>query len=196
MCKAFVDLDGVIADFVGGALKLHGAENPYRKPGSPKGNATWDLVTKIGMSPAEFWAPMGYDFWRNLPKTAEADDIMGFLLTRFDRNGICFLTSPCNTNGCMDAKRDWVFEHYPGVPILFSQSSRGGYPPKWFLAGLDSILIDDHGDNIKLWTQSSGHGLLVPRPWNDRHAEEHRLIELVMEGVDLFIQGVYDMLEA
>lgn len=187
--KAYIDMDGVVADFVAGALKVHNMiGNPYTASGAPKGDAAWNLITKIGITPEEFWAPMGYDFWRNLPKTKEADDLIGFLQTRFHASDMCFLTSPCNTNGCCDGKRDWVFEHFPGIPILFSQAARGGYPPKWFLSDPDSLLIDDHSMNIKQWDERGGRGLLFPRPWNNLYVEEVRAIEFTMEGVDHFCQ--------
>lgn len=56
----FFDMDGVLCDFVGGALALHG------RTGVPRASVPWGIEAHLGIDPAAFWAPMGFAFWRDL----------------------------------------------------------------------------------------------------------------------------------
>jgi hypothetical protein len=40
-------------------------------------------------------------------------------------------------------------------------------PRKWRFARPDALLIDDYGENIRLWREKGGPAIMVPRPWND-----------------------------
>ena len=61
----FLDLDGVLADFVTAAAHLHG--RPDILSAWPLG--TWDMHTALGMSSGAFWGAIdkaGCDFWAGL----------------------------------------------------------------------------------------------------------------------------------
>lgn len=178
--RVFIDMDGVVADFVGGACKLHGLDNVYYEPDFEYHKDAYDVNSfSNGMDPKEFWGAMGYDFWANLDKTSEADELIEFLKKRFGVHNLCFLTSPILTKGCADGKREWVKKHYPDIPVLISCRAAGGEPPKWMAAGPVSVLIDDSDTNIDLWCEHGGVGHVWPRPWNKAYKNEsvalHRL---------------------
>ena len=184
--KIFLDLDGVIADFTTGYCGLHGIPNPFLTDSSFRGDEAWDVVSQTGLSSEEFWAPMGREFWASLPKTEEADQIVEAIEATVGMDQTVFLTTPCLTEGCVEGKRDWVDEHYPGMPILFSSAGKGSHVgPKDFCAGQGCILIDDHTPNVRNWTKAGGIGFLYPRPWNDLHPYE-----------DLAIFDLWDLLHA
>jgi hypothetical protein len=165
------DMDGIVANFVGGIERAHGYGDLYEQDPSRRGDAAWDNAQYMdGITMEEYWEPATYDFWRNLDKMPDADKIIGVIDDTIGIEHCCFITSPCLTTGCYEGKRDWVREHYPSIPILFSTSAPGGLPPKYFAASPDRFLIDDHTPNIDGWRNAGGVGYLYPRPWN-RHYE-------------------------
>lgn len=184
--KIFLDLDGVIADFTTGYCGLHGLPNPFLTNPTFRGDKAWDVIAQTGLSVEEFWSPMGRDFWGSLPKTEEADDIIDAIDRTIGLDNTCFLTTPCLTEGCVEGKRDWVNENYPGMPILFSSTGKGTHVgPKEFCAAPNAILIDDHTPNIRNWVNAGGIGFLYPRPWNDLHPYE-----------DLAILDLHELLQS
>ena len=154
--KIFCDLDGVLADFIGGACKLHGINlDPY-----PVG--VWDFVAHIGMDPKVFWAPLGYNFWGSLDPTPEFDQLTG-RLAELDAE-VYLLSSPCDTHGCRDGKQDWVADHWPAMKdrLILTRAKEA-------LAGPGRVLIDDSDYNCKAWLANGGQTVLFPRPWNALH---------------------------
>jgi hypothetical protein len=154
------DLDGVLADFVGGALMYHGRTDIRHA------DVRWAIEAQLGLDPAAFWRDLGYGFWASLPVLPDglalltaAQDIVGW-----DRIGL--LTSPCDTNGCIDGKRAWVEKHAPQHRRrLFVGSA------KELFAGPTKVLIDDHDGNVEKFQAAGGLVVQPPRPWNARRAE-------------------------
>lgn len=59
--RIYLDMDGVLCDFVGAACKLHGRD--------PATVTHWNFFKDWGMTAEEFWRPIheaGEDFWANL----------------------------------------------------------------------------------------------------------------------------------
>lgn len=114
--EIFLDMDGVVANFVAGAFEHHGiplATDDWleRWPGQ------WDImpaVREYGISEAAFWEPLGREFWANLDLTAEAREIVR-LATEAAPGRVHFLSSPCHTPGCRDGKYDWLRKHFPNL---------------------------------------------------------------------------------
>lgn len=179
--KLMLDMDGVVADWTAATDKLF-PETSLSKFPNLRGDQAWDILNRFDGDPSEFWAPMGREFWANLPKTREADEIFRLCSEAVGRENICFLTSPCLTNGCNDGKRDWAYTHFPGVPIITTMAAHPAsgypsYPPKSFVAHPNAILIDDHTQNVVQWSKLGGIGFLVPRPWNEQWETEATLID-------------------
>lgn len=192
MKKAMLDLDGVIVDFVKGVCRLYHVDNPYIKPGGPRGDGAWDLLELLKIAePKSFWNFLGFDFWANLEKTPEADRIVQTVLRTVGNENVCFLTSPCSAMGCSDGKRAWVHKHYPQIPILLSVcSEENPQPPKEFLANGETILIDDCAWNVDTFSGAGGWTYLYPRPWNRRHAAEHAGLCYLERELHEFVVGL------
>lgn len=148
----FLDLDGVLVDFVGGALKLHGRELPYEQ-------TEWNFQHQLGIPAEEFWPPMGHDFWAGLEWTADGKEILAGLEDIFET--IVILTSPIDTPGAVEGKMAWIRREMPAYTRRFFVG-----PPKQTIASETKLLIDDHTDNVSLWRAAGGPAVLVPRPWN------------------------------
>lgn len=168
------DLDGLLADFVGGVLKHFGREDVHIS------RVPWGIEEFLGIAANAFWPTLDYSFWAGLKPWADGLALLhaAKLLVGPDRIGL--LTSACLTPGCADGKRWWVQHHIPEFagrlivvyppPIgLHDKGIKGG--AKELIAGPGKILIDDHDRNVDKFIAAGGRALLVPRPWN--RASDH-----------------------
>lgn len=150
----FFDLDGVLANFVRGALVHYGRQDVG------EGYVRWGIEAQLGLSPAEFWSGLGFDFWANLEPYGDGFHLFARAAELCGEN-IGLLTSPCDTAGCVDGKRAWVARHLPAYSRhLFVGSA------KHLFAGPDKVLVDDHDANVDKFSAAGGRTVQPPRPWN------------------------------
>lgn len=163
----FLDMDGVLADFVSGIHLAHNRPNIYET--DPQRSAgVFDIETLWGISTEEFWAPSCVDgFWRNLHKMPEADQIVQLVTSTFGTNNVAILTFPSDDARCVPEKKEWISHYYPDLlpNMLFGSAKK-------FLAGPSRYLLDDRDKNIESFRSYGGTGILVPRPWNSDHGKK------------------------
>lgn len=155
----FLDMDGVLADFVGGICQVHNRPSPYE---DPRAYNEFDIEKLWGMTPEEFWVPVAKPgFWIGLKKTDEADDIVDLACKYFGPKNVAILTAPANDPGCVPEKKEWIAKYYPQLKanILYGSAKR-------FLAGPDRLLIDDRDKNVANFRDAGGSAILLPRLWN------------------------------
>ena len=160
----YLDMDGVICDFSGGALRAHGL------------NATVADLTEFGWpaqygfenwrdEESEFWRPFNRSFWANLEWTPDGPELIAALEEVFGEN-IALLTAPSENDGCYDGKKDWVCRHLPKYrKRLFTGVAKS------LAAAPCKLLVDDYEKNIDMFAGAKGKTVLIPRPWNRRRAE-------------------------
>lgn len=161
--KIFVDLDGVLCDFVQGACDAWDMPNPYTKP---ENFGNFDIAKVSGIPPEIFWKKCsGHEFWANLPKTPDADAIMERIT--FDLNDIAFLTANSLDPFSASGKLTWVKRHYPRFhrKVIIT-------PAKHFIAHSNALLIDDRDENCREFRAEGGRAILLPRPWNSTHGQD------------------------
>lgn len=175
MTRCFLDMDGVIADFVGA---IHIAHNRPYCYAIEANRGKFDIEPLWGITTKEFWSTDSYDFWRTVEPTVEADKIVATLESIFGTENIAILTSPSNGPGCVPGKRDWMKKFFPQFrkQMIFTSA-------KQFLADEKKLLIDDKDVNVENFRQWGGHAILIPRHWNSRHADSERVIEVLHEGL-------------
>lgn len=177
---AFLDMDGVIADFVSGACKVHGRPNPYD---DPKNHGVWEIDSLWGMTAREFWAPCNNnpDFWDNLEKTEDSDRIVCSVMRKFGEDNVAILTAPSLDPQCVPGKRRWIKKYFPEFTdrIIYTGAKK-------FLAGPDRVLIDDRSSNVENFRKAGGKAVLVPRLWNDAH----NLHQLAAQRVNLLLENL------
>tara|TARA_Y100000310_G_C20563128_1_gene754078 strand:+ start:306 stop:881 length:576 start_codon:yes stop_codon:yes gene_type:complete len=161
----FLDIDGVIVDFVGGALKAHRRKLDYSQH---KGE--YDMCKLLDMTPEEFWSKLDDPlFW------IELEIYDGFYkfweeIYELDQE-IYLLSSPSRAVSSYAGKYVWYQQNiYKGC------KSSGVKPPKLILtsqkhllAAPDRILIDDNDRNVEAWRKAGGIGLQFPQYWNSSH---------------------------
>lgn len=159
--KIFLDLDGVLVDFVGGICAWHERPNPYQQGIS----AEYAIEDIWGMPRTHFWEPCSDpQFWANLEWTEDGQDILHEVLEFADTSDICLLTSPTLDPEAAKGKMLWIQHHL----AMFTRQFLIG-PPKHFCAHPGAILIDDSDTNIATFVEHGGHGITVPRPWNNHY---------------------------
>jgi 5'(3')-deoxyribonucleotidase len=164
----YLDMDGVLVDFVGGlhlALGLYydPVTYPYKRGDyemfpyaveATKGRHTMDSLIQ---------ACRTVPFWANLSWDRRGRAIMRIVERYTDQ---AYLASyPMDHHDAWVGKLHWVDEHLPGYKsrlILMTAH-------KQLLARPGAILIDDRDDNISQFIEAGGQGYLVPQPWNSKH---------------------------
>lgn len=162
--KILLDCDGVIANFVDGACKLHQRPDPY---GDEKNIDNGNMQKIWGMTSEEFTKGMDYDFWEGLEKTEHATQIVAVLESAFGRENICILTKPTPTRGACDGKRAWIMKHFPQYGERFLIG-----PTKTFCSHSNSLLVDDYIKNCRKFVNQGGRAYLVPAKWNHKHNQD------------------------
>lgn len=159
--KCLLDLDGVMADFVGGVMKKEGIDpSSFVWPEEHLGS--WDLATALGISTEQMWS--GTDtvsFWRDLQPTPEMEDIKQIVIENFGRDNVAILTSPSQSPYSIAGKVYWVEDHLPEFRKNLLVGSA-----KHFCAHRDAVLIDDADHNLEAFDRHGGYGVIVPRLWN------------------------------
>lgn len=150
--KILCDMDGVLCDFVGGALDKFGMDIKNWTPGE------WD---DFGHQDVASLAA-DREFWANLHPTPWLVRLLS-LLGKHDP-GWTVCTIPMQDDACKSGKWDWIRKHlgfvcyFPVRVIMCADKSRYATP--------NTILIDDNEDNVKRFQEAGGHAILFPALWN------------------------------
>jgi len=153
--KIYVDMDGILVDLVGQIQRDYQPVIPW-EPGE------YNLLKVYGV-PHDKWENLSIDWWANLEKTKEADQIVELVTQYGDLN---ILSKP-SSQMCIKGKFEWLQWHYPQTKtenMFFVES-------KHHLARPDTILIDDCSAIVEEFRACGGKAFLYPRHWNDEHAK-------------------------
>ena len=160
----FVDMDGILVDFVGGACRTHNRPSPYD---SPAAAGVWHIERLWQMPPQEFWAPLGYaDWWANLDWTPDGRQILALIEDLSSKAPVYLLTAGAGSPESLAGKRRWIDRHIPEYRDRLITTRH-----KHLLSQPGRVLVDDHDWNADSWCLAGGVGVLIPRPWNRRHEE-------------------------
>jgi hypothetical protein len=180
--KIFLDLDGVIRDWVRGVIKWYDLDCMAQDV------LTWSWFEKYVehlMTPKEFWEGQTSTFWETLPFTQEAPmilDVMNYI-QKSGNTSVFLLTSP--TLSSAGATQSWIRKN---MPKYFSDKRYIIGPPKYACASKNSILIDDAEHNVFPFAEWGGYGFLYPRPWNCKRDSEREGVERLIDY--LIVMGV------
>lgn len=160
----YLDLDGVLVDFVGGVCRLTGVnENDLvRHHKKPLPVRLDDLFERPF---AEINTRIDLAFWYNLDPYPWADELVEIVSCMF--RGRVFLCTSAGRPGsdffnlAVIGKALWVDRHYPHLAerLIFAFE-------KWPLAGCNRILVDDSEMHVERFQENKGIGVLFPQWWN------------------------------
>ena len=158
MPTIYIDMDGVLADFNAKAREVLGATE-----------ADSDNAAQVGRWPREKWETLKeiYHFYRILPKTPFADELMSLARRFRDELGwnLFILTAIPTGNDVPQAFQDkieWIQEYYPDVEVHFGPYSRD----KAHHCRPGYILVDDRYDNCESWTRAGGTPVKVNKDYS------------------------------
>lgn len=144
----FVDMDGVLTDFVGHACEqfkcMHpGINDPH--------NFLFGHRHK-GL----FYHRMDYDFWVSMPA------LNRHLIDALSPFETYVLTATIDRSGCLQGKADWIAREYPSLVGRVIPTAH-----KHLLAAPGRFLIDDNVENCLKFLEAGGRPILYPHPWNN-----------------------------
>jgi 5'(3')-deoxyribonucleotidase len=163
----FLDLDGVLIDFVGGLSKALGANYSYNDyPFTPGRLDFWRDIEGVVNSDVDH-VLRDRNFWANLKWMHDGKDIYDLIIKKFDLDNVYILTGIDDVaiGSAVPGKMEWLGNGPTELTnrVLFAKCS------KECVAGPNKILIDDKDSNVVHWHQHGGLSFLVPRPWNSGH---------------------------
>ncbi len=166
--KIFLDMDGVLVDFVRGAHDHHNLNcTPWPYP-----PGVWDFVKHTGLSAAQFWSPLGFEFWSELNWTPDGEEILSLV------PDCVLLTTPTLHIECPTGKMEWIRQNAPELyrrTVITATKEVCAHP--------NALLIDDADHNVDKWRANGGVAILVPRIWNSRHAECNNTVEILRKEI-------------
>lgn len=159
----FVDMDGVLCDFIGPAVREFNRPDLAHK--WPVGE--WDLVRVLGVTVEHLWAQLDrISFWTRLPKLPWCDALLAACSARAEW---FVLTDTRSSPVCAYAKHEWLHAHIAHVigDRQFTRCHQTAH--KQHLAGPRRLLIDDSDRNVEQFIAAGGQAILMPQRWNSRH---------------------------
>lgn len=173
--RLYLDMDGVLADFIQGVCdKLH-FTNPWTEnPNLPTENiedalgykSMRDIYWNISAGDPE----LSHDFWANLPVMEGAAKLVSDAEKIFG-DDIFVLSCPAKGQfGCCPGKVSWIEKHFPQFADRYAFTRC-----KWAFAHRKGILIDDFCYQIARFNESGGIGIHYPARNNVRRGERFNL---------------------
>ena len=150
----FLDLDGVIINWVGGVCKWF--DIPYQQEEVTNKD---NMLELIDISYKEFWTDLSTpDFWEYLDFYPQAKQLIGQLKKYGD---VVFISSPAL--GCAGYRQNWI-QH--NLPEFFITNKYILTSSKEYCANPNTVLIDDFRKNCQDFVANGGNAILYPQPWN------------------------------
>jgi 5'(3')-deoxyribonucleotidase len=145
--EVYLDMDGVLADFVYGYNKVAGTDI----------KSQWDLP-KAKQDPV-LAKIAGTDFFQTLPKFSSADKLVDLVIQKFGHYNICSSPLRNDYENSEKHKTIWLQKHLNPQPkniIITPRKEKYAVQAD----GTPNILIDDKAENIQRWQAQGGIGIL------------------------------------
>ena len=154
----YVDLHGVLVDFIQAIEKIS-RKDIY---GSGEHLGDWHAPKKVIPNFFQLVDSRDSNWWADMPLYENAHDILdAYSLSGKRRIAIC--SFPWGNTASYAGVQALVEKHFPKVPLILTQH-------KHLLAHANTTLIDDSDENIDLFVQHGGNGILWPNKCNSLHA--------------------------
>jgi len=177
--RILLDVDGVLADFVGGVCRAFDRDPKQVIDAWPAG--TYDVVNALGITKREFWSRLdglGAGFWDELEVYPWATE---FYERLSDYAPVTLLTSCSRDPGSAAGKVSWIKR-------LFGKDFRSYLigPDKIACAHPGALLIDDYERNTSEIEDAGGNSVLFPRVWNSHYKKEGIAFEDALHSLQRF----------
>lgn len=180
---AFIDLDGVLADFQLAMCEHHNVKNPYLDKAN-WGNHKMDKC--LGMKSKDFWKGVNFDFWADMKWTHDGKELLYLIEDRFGKENCCIFTKVANNPNCASGKMEWIHRNMPDYRYRFLIGTDKHYAAK------GNMLFDDNDGNIEKFNECGGTGVLIKRPWNSGYIHLNDLSTVEILGAEFFLNHILD----
>lgn len=173
--KVFLDMDGVLVDFVGGIYRAFGVPYDYGISATK-----WKFYADMGLSFEEFDSICNIDFWARLDWMRDGRAILNTIIDKIQPIASIYLvTAPMPNPGSSTGKTLWVKKHISWLKerLIITQASKA------LMAGPDTLLIDDKDQNVIEFQKAGGQAILVPRPWNSEYVHARDTLDVVQKAI-------------
>ena len=178
----FLDMDGVLTDFVGTMALAHGKENPFNDPDEP---VPYHIEELWGLSAEDFWKPANsLEFWSTMAPTAHKSAVLELVYDYFGQENVFILTSPSASPHATAGKVMWIQKN---VPELARQFFVG--PKKEALARPGAFLIDDHEVNVEKFKAAGGGAAVWPTPASKAWFGREDPVSYVAGEIEVYDRG-------
>ena len=177
----FLDMDGVIVDFVNGVCKVFGKANPY--PKETRDYSFWHAWSDISFEDVNNICTQ--EFWHKLDWMYDGRDTLRAIKDTIGLEKIYLLTMPMPNPETATGKMMWINDN---IPIYLDRTiivTRD--VPKSFMTRPDALLIDDKDENVEEFVAAGGQGILVPRPWNRAYEQSDIASTIVRESLEKLV---------
>lgn len=160
--KIYFDMDGVLADFGGGLRELCGME-PFENQDLPDEveQVMWDAIRNCP------------EFYSSLKLVEGSGELFAEMRGKYGDKVEVLTGIPGQRRRLKNVKEDKVdWAHRLLDPELVVNTVNRSEKPD-FVSGEDCILIDDYQDNIDLWVEAGGTGILFKSAAQARRALEN-----------------------
>lgn len=192
--QLLLDLDEVLADFVGGVARAfavrRGDLEAAWEPGEWGVHHALGRVLGIDLEEPEFWGMLrargGPDFWLRLEPLPWVREVQAVVRDWCKAGGheLFMVTSPSDCNGCLRDKRRWVEvylkDFLPPHRLVFCTH-------KAMMAtaeGARRLLVDDNGETTMLFRDMGGLAVTFPRLHNHLHDKKDDPVGWLAKSLD------------
>lgn len=186
----YLDMDGVLVDFVGGVMEFYGLNRNLRER-----VMSWDgipaLLTELLPNPVtdeQLWSNLESrgrsEFWRNLEWLPWGQELYT-ICAAFAPTVL--MSTPTHAPSSASGKLEWIRQNIPEE----GQRRYSLSPCKHHMAHPGALLVDDSQSNVDKFREHGGDAILIPAPWNSeaRWPEAHEVIDLVLAQFEARKEG-------
>jgi 5'(3')-deoxyribonucleotidase len=178
----YLDMDGVIADFIEGFINVHRRDDLLEKFYADEWPTTWNFDNEFG--PEQDWwktvDEVGEVFWQYL----NAYKWMGRLIMEIEMTGIPWYicTTPRLSKTCLAGKLGWLEHHVGKFDLMMIKD-------KYRLAHKDALLIDDADTNCNKFHKAGGQTITFPQSWNSNRDLVKDRMPYTLHCLEVFAKG-------
>lgn len=157
----FLDMDGVIAQFVPAAIRVNGHCVEEVQARWPCG--FYEVQELLGVSQAEFWHKIdlhGIAFWAGLEPYPWHKELWS-LLESFAP--VTIASSPSRGGWAATGKVHWLYQHREAGFRAYMLGC-----DKHLLAAPGRVLVDDSDEKCQEFRRAGGQAIVFPQHWNTR----------------------------
>jgi 5'(3')-deoxyribonucleotidase len=180
----YVDMDGVLADFMYHFLQVHNRDDLVERYENGTFPNDWTIEGELG-GEENWWPPVrkaGEYFWANL----NPYDWSGNIINMVKATGLKWYICTCphyphkeSTSGKVAWLHKYFGEDFNNIIMI---------KDKYLLANENTYLIDDSNRNYDKFIAAGGNGFLWPQPWNDAKDQVNDRLSLLKLHLEAFVQ--------